>query len=92
VVSFTPMKHRLLSETTANKRHRWLRMTELPFSRVYAYKLIDSGILNSVLLNNPGSKKGIRLVDGDSLDSYLMGLGKEQAGKRQGEVLKSEAA
>jgi hypothetical protein len=75
------MKSQLLSETTADKRRRWLRMTELPFSRVYAYKLIDAGILTTVLLTNPGSKKGIRLIDGDSLDAYLGELAKEQADK-----------
>ena len=75
------MKYQLLAETTVNNRRRWLRMTELPFSRVHAYRLIQEGILQSVLLKLPSSKKPIRLVDGDALDAYLEGLAAQQKGK-----------
>jgi hypothetical protein len=53
-------------------------MSELPFSRVYGYRLIEAGVLSSVLLKTPGSQKGIRLVDSDSLDSYLENLTEQQ--------------
>jgi hypothetical protein len=53
-------------------------MSELPFSRVYGYRLIEAGVLSSVLLKTPGSQKGIRLIDSDSLDRYLENLAAEQ--------------
>jgi hypothetical protein len=72
------MSNQLLTEVTANNRLRWGRMGKLPFSRVHAYRLIEAGILSSVLLKLPGSKKSIRLVDLDSLDRYLEKLVIEQ--------------
>jgi hypothetical protein len=79
----------MLSETVTKNRRRWLRMTELPFSRAHAYRLIQLGILTSVLLSIPGSKKPLRLIDGDALDEYLESLSTQQAeagcdGKRKG--------
>ena len=60
-------------------RRRWLRVRELPFGRNVAYQLINSGKLDSCLVSpSPGSKRPIRLVDGDSLDRYLEGLIEEQ--------------
>jgi hypothetical protein len=53
-------------------------MNELPFSRVYGYQLIEAGMLVSVLLRTPNSKKGVRLIDGDSLDRYLEILAEKQ--------------
>ena len=52
-------------------------MHQLPFSRVYGYKLINADLIESVLVKTPGNRKGIRLVDGDSLDRYLESLKKE---------------
>jgi hypothetical protein len=72
------MSNQLLTEVTANNRLRWGRMGKLPFSRVHAYRLIEAGILSSVLLKLPGSKKSIRLVDLDSLDRYLEKLAAEE--------------
>lgn len=46
-------------------------MHQLPFSRVYGHKLINAGLIESVLLSSPGRKKGIRLVDGNSLDRMV---------------------
>jgi hypothetical protein len=57
---------------------RWLRITELPFSRGYAYNLISQGFLFSVEFRIPGSKRSIRLVDAESLDKYLLSLGRKQ--------------
>jgi hypothetical protein len=59
-------------------RGRWLRLNQLPFSRGYAYKLLAAGLLESVLVQAPGAKKGVRLIDGESLDAYLEGLAVEQ--------------
>ena len=53
-------------------------MHQLPFSRVYGYQLINAGLIESVLVRAPGNRKGIRLVDSDSLDRYLEKLAAEQ--------------
>jgi hypothetical protein len=57
-------------------------MDELPFSRVFGYRLINRGAIVSVLIKGPNSKKGIRLVDANSLDEYLERLASEQRAKR----------
>jgi hypothetical protein len=57
---------------------RWLRVMDMPFSRSFTYDLIDQGFLFSVELQLPGSRRSIRLIDGESLDSYLLKLGKKQ--------------
>ncbi|HEV3210579.1 MAG TPA: hypothetical protein VGY91_09970 [Chthoniobacterales bacterium] len=59
----------------------------MPFSRAITYKLIDAGL--SVVVTWPGSRRGRRLIDGDSLDSYLEGLTAKQA---LAEVKPNEAA
>jgi hypothetical protein len=68
----------LFAETNAKGRPRWLRVEQLPFSRAVAYTLINKGVVNSVLMTWPGSKRGTRLIDADSLDRYLEGLMQEQ--------------
>ena len=68
----------LLSQTEKHTRQRWIRVNQLPFSRGYTYKLLAIGALESVLVQSPGSKKGVRLIDGDSLDRYLEKLSVEQ--------------
>jgi hypothetical protein len=86
------MVSELLKERTGNNRPRWLRMDELPFSRVTGYRLIDRGDIVSVLINarpgngRRGTKKGIRLVDADSLDAYLERLAVEQQAAKVHEV------
>jgi hypothetical protein len=57
---------------------RWLRVNELPFSRGYTYRLITDGVLFSVELKLPGSKRSVRLIDANSLDRYLLKLGRKQ--------------
>jgi hypothetical protein len=74
------MQPKLTSEITRGGRHRWLKINELPISRAIAYKLISEGKIEAVVLNWPGSKRGRRLVDGDSLDAYLESLVAEQKG------------
>jgi hypothetical protein len=62
------------TETNKNGRPRWMRIEQLPFSRATAYQLINKGVVRSVLMTWPGSKRGTRLVDSDSLDEYLESL------------------
>ena len=57
---------------------KWLRMDELPFSRFVADRLIEEGLLFSVIVGAPGTKRGVRLVSADSLDDYLRSLASKQ--------------
>ena len=59
----------------------WLRMAELPIRRTLADDLCKRGILVSVVVGRPGSKRGVRLVSLESLNAYLMGLANEQRPK-----------
>jgi hypothetical protein len=56
-----------------------LQVDEMPFSRAITYKLIGAGLISSVVVTWPGSRRGRRLIDGDSLDSYLETLAAKQA-------------
>jgi hypothetical protein len=56
----------------------WLRMAELPIRRTFADQLCKSGQILSVMVSKPGGKRGVRLVNVESLNAYLMGLAKEQ--------------
>src|ERR1700724_1979996 len=73
------MRSQLLSEISRSGRRRWLQVDEMPFSRAITYKLIESGLISSVVVTWPGSRRGRRLIDGDSLDSYLESLTAKQA-------------
>jgi hypothetical protein len=53
---------------------KWLRMNELPIGRTLADRLIREGLIISVLVCAPGSKRGVRLVSTDSLEAFLNGL------------------
>lgn len=72
------MNSSLLAERTSSGRRRWLRVNEMPFSRRYVYGLIAEGKVTSVLLKIGNSKKGCRLIDGDSLDQFLLELAEQQ--------------
>jgi len=72
------MRSQLLSEMSRSGRRRWLQVDEMPFSRAITYKLIDAGLISSVVVTWPGSRRGRRLIDGDSLDSYLESLTAKQ--------------
>ena len=65
------MRSQLLTELSRSGRRRWLQVDEMPFSRAISYKLIDAGLISCVVVTWPGSRRGRRLIDGDSLDSYL---------------------
>ena len=73
------MRSQLLSEKSRSGRRRWLQVDEMPFSRAITYKLIDAGLISSVIVTWPGSRRGRRLIDGDRLDSYLETLTAKQA-------------
>ena len=73
------MRSQLFSETSRSGRRRWLQVDEMPFSRAITYKLIEAGLISSVVVTWPGSRRGRRLIDGDSLDSYLESLTAKQA-------------
>jgi hypothetical protein len=68
------MRSQLSSEKSRSGRRRWLQVDEMPFSRAVTYKLIEAELISSVVVTWPGSKRGRRLIDSDSLDSYLEGL------------------
>jgi hypothetical protein len=76
------MRSQLFSEKSRSGRRRWLQVDEMPFSRAITYKLIDAGLISSVVVTWPGSRRGRRLIDGDSLDSYLESLTAKQAWPR----------
>jgi hypothetical protein len=82
----------MLVETTERARPRWLRMSDLPFSRTFAYSLMSSGHLVSVVVNRPGSDKGVRLIDANSLDAYLENRAADQkkAGDRSKLITRSQ--
>jgi hypothetical protein len=83
------MHLQLLSEISRSGRRRWLQVDEMPFSRAITYKLIDAGLISSVVVIWPGSRRGRRLIDGDSLDSYLESLTAKQT---SAEAKRHEAA
>ena len=68
----------LLNEVSTSGRRRWLRVNELPWSRALTYSMLRAGVLQSILLTYPGCVKGLRLIDGDSLDRYLEGLANKE--------------
>jgi hypothetical protein len=69
---------RLSPESIVRQQHAsgWLRMSDLPFGRTLARRLIEEGFVLSVVVGKPGAKRGVRLISKASLDSYLQGLAK----------------
>jgi hypothetical protein len=59
----------------------WIRYRQLPFGKTLARTLIDRGILVSAIIQEPGSKRGVRLIEAASLDRYLRSLAEEQSKK-----------
>jgi len=66
-------------------RFRWGDVEDVPFGRTRTYQLIKSGIIDSVLIKEPGKGRGRRLIDLDSLDRYLERLMAEQKAEKQAE-------
>jgi hypothetical protein len=59
-------------------RGRWLSIEDSPFSQAYTYRLLNAGLVASVVVTLPGSRRSRRLIDGDSLDRFLETLMAEQ--------------
>jgi hypothetical protein len=76
----------LFRETGRSGRGRWLSITDSPFSRAYTYKLLTTGLVASVVVTLPGSRRSRRLIDGDSLDRFLESLMAEQKQARSAVV------
>jgi hypothetical protein len=70
-------------ETGRSGRGRWLSVEQSPFSRAYTYRLINEGLVASVAVTLPGSRRSRRLIDGDSLDRFLETLMSEQQAAKQ---------
>jgi hypothetical protein len=68
----------VLRERAKTGRPRWILVEECPFSRAYVYDLINRGLIGSVAVSFPGSRRKRRLIDADSLDRFLEGLMNEQ--------------
>jgi hypothetical protein len=54
---------------------RWLRVNQALELRLWGraklYELMNSGAIKSFVLREPGCRRGIRLIDKDSIDTYL---------------------
>jgi len=57
----------------------WVRFRQLPFSENKARELIDRGILVTAMIQEPGCRRGVRLIETASLDRYLKSLAEEQS-------------
>jgi hypothetical protein len=79
----TPEPPRPHPRLLRGSKSRWMRVADLPFSRGHVYRLILEGLLFSVELRLPGSKRPVRLIDGESLDQYLLKLGRDQAARKK---------
>jgi hypothetical protein len=59
----------------------WIRYDQLPIGKTLARELIKHEILVSALIQAPGSRRGVRLIEAASLDRYLRSLAEEQSKK-----------
>jgi hypothetical protein len=49
----------------------WLRINQLPLGQTLVRKLIDAGLLDSVVAGYPGGTRGIRLISIESWERYI---------------------
>jgi hypothetical protein len=61
----------------------WVRFRQLPFSENKARELIDAGVLVTAIIQDPGSRRGVRLIETASLDRYLKSLAEAQSTKKE---------
>lgn len=61
----------------------WLRMSQLPVGATLARVLIAKGLIDSIVVASPGSKRGVRLVSQESLDRYFKLLHAQQEAERK---------
>ena len=54
---------------------RWIRVNQAlqfyPWKRSKLYELMSCGAIKSFVYREPGCRRGIRLIDKDSIDAYL---------------------
>ena len=54
---------------------RWIRVNQAlqfyPWKRSKLYELMSCGAIKSFVCREPGCRRGIRLIDKDSVDAYL---------------------
>jgi hypothetical protein len=60
----------------------WIRFRQAPFSENFTRKMIDAGVFVSALVCEPGNRRGIRLIQAESIDRYLKSLAEEQSKKQ----------
>jgi hypothetical protein len=60
--------------TLQDQYGEWLKLDELPIGKTLAYRLIEEGLLFSVVVGSPGTKRGRRLISRQSLNDYLKSL------------------
>lgn len=78
-----PERSEFFRERGKSGRGRWIPVSESPFSRGHTYRLINEGLIESVAVGLPGSKRVRRLIDGDALDRFLEKLMSEQLAAKQ---------
>ena len=54
----------------------------MPFSEGFTRKMIDEGVFVSALVSEPGSRRGVRLIEAASIDRYLRSLAEAQRKKQ----------
>jgi hypothetical protein len=72
------MRSQLLSELSRSGRRRWLQVDETPFSRAINLQAYKRWVNLKRSRHLAGSRRDRRLIDGDSLDSYLESLTAKQ--------------
>jgi len=72
--SLATSRKRHLKRSTHQPVSGYFRLSELPIGETLARRLINEGILFSVLVGVPGSRRGTRLVSAESFDSYVRSL------------------
>jgi predicted site-specific integrase-resolvase len=63
------------ADNDGNTRPHWFRAEaaarHLGISKALIYKWMADGLFPSVTIKDPGSKKGVRLIDREKLDEFL---------------------
>jgi hypothetical protein len=85
VPSGSDTRREFFRERGKTGRGRWIPVSESPFSRAFTYKLLNDGLVDSVAVKLPRSRRIRRLIDGDSLDRFLERLMAEQKAAKQPE-------
>jgi hypothetical protein len=68
----------LLTKLNRGGAPEWWRVEDAPACRSVVYKLIEQGLIESVLLSWKGSKRGIRLISVSSWNAYVQALLEQQ--------------